>query len=113
MSSARLTCSYRFYQQFLYQLVDEQLDHSATRTHQKLEKIHVIYDKVCSSRRHIYKSEAHSHPQAMLQFPSLSNIGPPYDIWVIKDFISLRLKQLQNGSNSKVGRGKKGRTARR
>jgi hypothetical protein len=53
MSSAMLRRSYGFYQQFLYELVVDHLDHSATRTRQKLEKMHAVYDRVCPSRKHI------------------------------------------------------------
>jgi hypothetical protein len=37
----------------------------------------------------------------MLRFPYLINVGQPYDIWVIKDLITLRLKNWQNTSAGK------------
>jgi hypothetical protein len=38
---------------FMFDLVDHHFDHSTTRTHQKYETIHFLYDKVCAIHKHI------------------------------------------------------------
>jgi hypothetical protein len=94
----------------VHDLIDVHLDHSATRTQQTSEKIHIVYDKVLGSNMVVTISYS-LQIQAMLRFPYLNDIGAPYDSWVIKDFITLRLKHLQTLSGKKKG-GKKVRVTR-
>jgi len=84
-------------EEFVFGLVDDCLDRAATPARQQSEKIHIVYDR------------------ATLRFPYLNNIGQPYDIWVLKDLIALRLKYWQTRSVEKAtGKkaAKKGRTAK-
>ena len=97
---------------FTFDLVDHHLDHSATRTHQKSETIHFLYDKVCATHKRITILFFQHCPQATQQFPFLNDIGRPYNIWVIKDLITLRLKGLQAISGVKKKGGKKRKTTK-
>jgi hypothetical protein len=76
-------------------------------THQQSEKIHIVYDKVCANHRGIAIQFAYCYVQATLRFPYLNDIGQPYDNWVIKDLIALRLKHWQATSAGKKAAGKK------